>query len=42
VSPRTRNTIRLHESGASVHQLTKPTSIQTQALAPIDSYTLTA
>jgi hypothetical protein len=39
LATRTRNTIRLHESGATFDQLTQPTSTQTRALALIDSYT---
>ncbi len=41
LATRTRNTIRLHESGATFDQLTKPTPTQSRALALIDSYTLT-
>jgi hypothetical protein len=40
LATRTRNTIRLHESGATFDQLTKPTSTQARALALIESYTL--
>lgn len=39
LATRTRNTIRLHESGATFDQLTQPTSTQTRALALIDSHT---
>jgi transposase len=38
LSTRTRNTIRLHESGASFEQLTKPTPTQAHALALIENY----
>jgi hypothetical protein len=41
LATRTRNTIRLHESGASFDQLTQPTETQARALALIESYTLT-
>ena len=40
LATRTRNTIRLHGSGASFDQLTQPTSTQARALALIESYTL--
>lgn len=40
LATRTRNTIRLAESGASFDQLTQPTPTQTRALALIDDYTL--
>ena len=40
LATRTRNTIRLHESGATFDQLTKPTSTQARALALIENYTL--
>ena len=35
---RTRNTIRIHQSGATFNQLTKPTTTQTRALALIKNY----
>jgi transposase len=38
LSTRTRNTIRLHQTGASFDQLSKPTSTQAHALALIDNY----
>jgi hypothetical protein len=41
LATRTRNTIRLRESGASFEQLTKPTSTQTRAVALIESHTPT-
>jgi len=41
LSTRTRNTIQLHDSGASFEQLTQPTETQTRALALIDGYTHT-
>jgi transposase len=41
LATRTRNTIRLTDSGASFDQLTRPTPNQARALALIDSYTLT-
>jgi hypothetical protein len=41
LATRTRNTIRLHESGATFDQLTKPTPTQAHALALIESYTAT-
>ncbi len=41
LATRTRNTVRLQESGASFEQLTKPTATQARALALIESYTLT-
>jgi Transposase DDE domain len=40
LATRTRNTIRLHHSGATFDQLTKPTPTQARALALIDDYTL--
>jgi hypothetical protein len=40
LATRTRNTIRLHESGASFEQLTQPTPTQARALALIDDYEL--
>jgi transposase len=40
LSTRTRNTIRLHESGASFEQLTKPTPTQAHALTLIENYKL--
>jgi hypothetical protein len=39
LSTRTRNTIRLQESGATFEQLTKPTPTQARALALINNYT---
>ncbi len=42
LATRTRNTIRLHESGAAFDQLTQPTPVQARALALIEAYTLTA
>jgi transposase len=39
LSTRTRNTIRLHESGASFDQLTAPTPTQRRALELLDNYT---
>ena len=39
LSTRTRNTIRLHQSGATFDQLSKPTPTQARALALIDDYT---
>jgi hypothetical protein len=41
LATQTQNTIRLHESGASFTQLTKPTTTQARALALINSYTPT-
>jgi hypothetical protein len=41
LSTRTRNTIRLHESGTSFEQLTKPTDTQARALELIQDYELT-
>ena len=41
LATRTRNTIRLTESGASFDQLTQPTPTQARALTLIDDYTLT-
>jgi hypothetical protein len=41
LATRTRNTIRLPQSGASFEQLTEPTPTQAHALALIDSYKLT-
>jgi len=35
---RTRNTIQIHQSGATFNQLTKPTTTQTRALALIKNY----
>jgi hypothetical protein len=40
LATRSRNTIRLQESGASFDQLTKPTRTQARALELIESYTL--
>jgi hypothetical protein len=40
LATRTRNTIRLHHSNASLDQLTQPTPTQARALALIESYTL--
>jgi hypothetical protein len=40
LATRSRNTIRLHERGASFDQLTQPTPTQARALALIDDYTL--
>jgi transposase len=40
LATRTHNTIRLHESGATFEQLTKPTPTQARALKLIDSYEL--
>jgi hypothetical protein len=40
LATRTRNTIRLHESGATFDQLTKPILTQARALELIDSYPL--
>jgi Transposase DDE domain len=42
LATRTRNTIRLPQSGASFKQLTEPTATQARALALIDAYTPTA
>jgi hypothetical protein len=39
LATRTRNTIRLHESGATFEQFTTPTKTQAHALALIDAYT---
>jgi Transposase DDE domain len=41
LATRARNTIRLHHSGATFDQLTKPTSTQARALALINDYTPT-
>ena len=40
LATRTRNTIRLADSGASFDQLTKPTTTQVRALTLLDSYAL--
>jgi hypothetical protein len=40
LATRTRNTIRLHGSGASFEQLTQPTPTQAHALALLENYTL--
>jgi hypothetical protein len=42
LATRTRNTIRLHDSGATFQQITKPTETQARAHALIDSYKLSA